>query len=220
MVNTILWLACLTIIAYFKTSAEMEGAYGLAITITMLMTTLLLYQYLRARHAPTLIALGTLIFFSAIETVFFISSAVKFLHGGYVTAMIAFVILAIMYVWQYGGRIRDDNTYRAEMASLFAYKKQLSELRSDPEYPTYTTNLVYMTQIADDHYIKKKSCTPSWINDQSAPVSTGLSPLTSRMSHTRRNIQLIRMALIIWSTSSCIWAFGWSSRSMFSSARL
>ena len=70
--------------------------------------------------------------------------------------MIAFVILAIMYVWQYGGRIRDDNTYRAEMASLFAYKKQLSELRSDPEYPTYTTNLVYMTQIANDHYIKKE----------------------------------------------------------------
>ncbi|MCT4393828.1 KUP/HAK/KT family potassium transporter [Lacticaseibacillus paracasei] len=156
VVNTILWLACLAIIGYFKTSAEMEGAYGLAITVTMLMTTLLLYQYLRSRHAPAVIAIGTLIFFSAIETVFFISSAVKFLHGGYVTAMIAFIILAVMYVWQYGGRIRDDNTYRAEMASLFAYKNQLSELRNDPDYPTYTTNLVYMTQIANDHYIKKE----------------------------------------------------------------
>ncbi|MBP2966897.1 KUP/HAK/KT family potassium transporter, partial [Acinetobacter baumannii] len=83
-VNTLLMLGCLGIVVTFRTSAHMESAYGLAITITMLMTTFLLLFYLLPEGVPKIVSYSIFIFFTLIEGVFFISSATKFLHGGYV----------------------------------------------------------------------------------------------------------------------------------------
>ncbi|ANK59074.1 portal protein [Loigolactobacillus backii] len=154
-VNLILWLACLAIVMFFRTSSAMEAAYGLAITVTMLMTTLLLYQYLRSKNAKPILAWLMVLFFGSIELIFFISSAAKFLHGGYVTAFIAFVILAIMFIWQYGDYIKNNKSYHTEDVSLLAYKNQLNDLKNDADYPLFTTNLVYMTRVKDKYRIKK-----------------------------------------------------------------
>lgn len=155
MVNTILWLVCIGVIFYFRTSAHMEGAYGLAITITMLMTTILLFEYLRLRKTPTPLAFLVLVFFATIEFVFFLASAAKFLHGGYVTAMIAAVILLVMIIWYEGRVLRDANSYTREKVSLLAYKNQIKALHDDESYSLYADNLVYMTEPSANYFVKK-----------------------------------------------------------------
>ncbi|MCD2255405.1 KUP/HAK/KT family potassium transporter [Lactobacillus sp. CC-MHH1034] len=154
-VNAILCLVCLTIVYTFQTSEHMEAAYGLAITVTMLMTTLLLFEFLRKKHVPTILSLGVLLFFGSVEFIFFISSLVKFAHGGWVTILIGAAILSIMYIWQMGDYYRNNNIYRTEDVSLVAYKNQLSSLSKDDRFPLYTVNLVYMTKVHDERYIKK-----------------------------------------------------------------
>lgn len=146
IVNWILWAVCLAVVFYFKNSAHMEAAYGLAITITMLMTTILLFHYLGRREKRWLLAYVVLLFFGAIETVFFIASAAKFMHGGYVTVLIAFVILFIMFVWYRSNSIKESNTFKSSTVSLLAYKRQLHDLRNETSLPLYTTNLVYLSK--------------------------------------------------------------------------
>ncbi len=155
VVNIILWLVCCTIVYTFQTSEHMEAAYGLAITMTMLMTTILLFEFLRLKKVPTIISLGSLLFFGSVETMFFISSIIKFAHGGWVTVLIGLVILSIMFIWQMGDYYRNNNIYRTEDVSLLAYKNQLHALAEDTTNPLYTTNLVYMTKVHDERYIKK-----------------------------------------------------------------
>ncbi|MDG2978342.1 KUP/HAK/KT family potassium transporter [Latilactobacillus curvatus] len=146
IVNWILWAVCLMVVFYFKNSAHMEAAYGLAITITMLMTTILLFHYLGRREKKWVLAYLVLIFFGTIEVIFFISSAAKFMHGGYVTVLIAAFILSIMFVWYRSNTIKESNTFKASTVSLLAYKQQLHDLRDDTALAMYTTNLVYLSK--------------------------------------------------------------------------
>ena len=62
----------------------MEAAYGLSITITMLMTTVLLYQFIK-QNQQKLLAIAFAVVFGAIEIVFLIAGLGKFIHGGYAT---------------------------------------------------------------------------------------------------------------------------------------
>lgn len=154
IVNWILWAVCLMVVFYFKNSAHMEAAYGLAITITMLMTTILLFHYLGRREKKWVLAYLVLIFFGTIEVIFFISSAAKFMHGGYVTVLIAAFILSIMFVWYRSNTIKESNTFKASTVSLLAYKQQLHDLRDDTALAMYTTNLVYLSKPQNKPYEK------------------------------------------------------------------
>ena len=156
LVNSILWIACILIIIYFRTSAHMEAAYGLAITVTMLMTTLLLYQFLRQSHIKTVWAALMVVFFGAIETMFLASSLVKFVHGGYVTAIIAGLILLVMYIWYYGNRIRDKEEFQSAYISLDDYKDQLAKLSNDDSLPIFSDNVVYMAKVKPGNMIKRE----------------------------------------------------------------
>ncbi|MCG6527888.1 KUP/HAK/KT family potassium transporter, partial [Vibrio parahaemolyticus] len=97
--NLMLWIACSGVVLLFRTSTRMEAAYGLAITVTMLMTTVLLYFFLRQFKKARFIAPFITLFFAAIEGIFFISSAAKFFHGGFVAVLMAALIIAIMLIW-------------------------------------------------------------------------------------------------------------------------
>src|SRR5699024_3297301 len=99
LANSILWISCAGVVLYFRNSEHMEAAYGLAITVTMLMTTLLLYHYLRIHKVSRFLSTLMFVFFGSIELMFFLSSVTKFFHGGFVTAIIALVIMGIMFVW-------------------------------------------------------------------------------------------------------------------------
>lgn len=142
LVNNIMWAACIFVVLLFKTSSHMEAAYGLAITVTMLMTTVLLYVYLaKLRHKPVA-AIVFAAFFGAIEFTFFFSSLTKFLHGGYFTVLMAAVIFAVMYIWRRGTAIERTQTVFLPVQS---YLDQLSALRQDTDYPMIADNLVFLT---------------------------------------------------------------------------
>lgn len=154
-VNNIIWILCLGIVIFFQTSARMSAAYGLEITITMIMTTILLNAWLATSNFNKFFAKLIVIFFFSIETIFLITNSIKYLHGGYVTLGIALVIIMIMIIWHYGELLKNDNTFHREYVSLLAYKNQLKNLSQDQSMPLYATNLVYLTHVHNGYKIKK-----------------------------------------------------------------
>lgn len=152
-INRVLWIVCVGLVVYFKKSEHMEAAYGLAITITMLMTTILLFNYLLKQKVSIYIAFVMLIFFCALELSFFIANIVKFMYGGFVAILIAFIILAIMYIWIKGSYIK---IRLLENVSIENYKNQLEQLHQDKEIAKYATNLVYLTNCRRRRQVERK----------------------------------------------------------------
>ncbi|MBU9789884.1 KUP/HAK/KT family potassium transporter [Lentilactobacillus sp. G22-6] len=153
-INWILCVITLGVVWYFQTSQHMEAAYGLAITVTMLMTTVLLSEFLSTKlKRPVAITIS--LFFGLIEAVFLGASLVKFIHGGYITLLIMLMILYIMWVWYFGNKRREHYERESEYVSLLDYRDQLEELTKDGSVPLYTTNLVYMTKIKGNYQIKR-----------------------------------------------------------------
>src|SRR3990170_3855921 len=115
-VNILLWVGCIGVVLYFKESAAMESAYGLAITITMLMTTILLMFYLRLKETPLiLIGLFSIVYLS-IELSFLAANLLKFMHGGYVSLIICFVLMMIMWIWKEASTIKNKLTDYTDLA--------------------------------------------------------------------------------------------------------
>ena len=110
MVNNIMWVGCIGVVLLFRSSNHMEAAYGLAITVTMLMTTVLLFTYLSKIRRQPVAAVPFLLIFGAIELMFFFSSLTKFFHGGYVTVLLATAIFIVMYVWRRGTAVERTQT--------------------------------------------------------------------------------------------------------------
>ena len=142
LVNTTLWILCIGVVLFFRSSGRMESAYGLAITISMLMTTILLYNFLIKMKVMKWIAMSMAVVFGTIEMIFTISSASKFLHGGYITVIISLFILSLMALWQRAKVIERKVSKAVQLAD---YLEQLGQLRVDQQVPEYATNLVYLT---------------------------------------------------------------------------
>ncbi len=117
--NKILWVGCSLVVLYFRSGARMESAYGLAITITMLMTTLLISVYLRKNRGAGLLSWVVLVVFGLIESVFFVSSLGKFAHGGYVTVILTLLLLGIMLIWHRGNAARAHVLHSARPPGLY-----------------------------------------------------------------------------------------------------
>ncbi len=152
-INKILCIVCIGVVLYFRNSESMEAAYGLAITITMLMTTILLFQYLLKKNTPMLLALVMLFFFMSFEVSFLVSNIVKFFYGGYVTVIIACAILFVMYIW--------NKSHTLEMrfkdkVLIKDFKNQLNQQRQDVTLPKYANNLVCLTNCSDPEEIERK----------------------------------------------------------------
>lgn len=141
VINTLLWIACSLVVLTFRTSSHMEAAYGLSITVTMLMTTLLLFFFMKQKGHSLVTSLIITLFFGGIETIFFISSAIKFFHGGFVAVLIALVILLVMAIWE-GANIIEENV--SDEVNLRDYLPQLTTLRDDQTIPLYQTNVVFL----------------------------------------------------------------------------
>ena len=140
-VNSLLWIGCSLVVLYFRSGARMESAYGLAITVTMLMTTLLLCVYLRDLRKKAIPAYLMLLVFGGIETVFFISSLSKFMHGGYVTVILTLALLLLEIIWYRGTQLERKYSTRLKMRD---HIDSLVALHNDPEIPLLSHNLVYL----------------------------------------------------------------------------
>jgi len=151
-VNNLLWIGCSLVVLYFRSGHRIESAYGLAITITMLMTTVLIFAYLLKVKKKKLLPWLVLLVFGTIEAVFFISSLGKFLHGGYFTAILTLLILAIMVVWYRGTLL--EHKYRTDLR-LKDHINTLSALRDDNSIPLLSHNLVYLDKGRNTEYIDR-----------------------------------------------------------------
>ena len=158
-VNKMLCCATIALVLYFRTSAHMEAAYGLSITISMLMTTIMLFEWLQMKAKNIHMTFWNwifLIFFGTLNLMFMISSLSKFTHGGYVSLLITGFILGIMYVWFYGHKIRDKRESHNAYVRLDEYTDMLTNLSHDDDYPTYATNVVYMAKVKYNKFIKRE----------------------------------------------------------------
>jgi KUP system potassium uptake protein len=151
-INWFLWIACLFVVWFFQNSSNMQAAYGLAITITMLMTTVLLTIYLNHRVSFPFIILFSMVFFF-IEGSFLIANLHKIRYGGYVTLIIGGIFSVIMYAWYNGRKLK--NSYMV-FVKLTDYLDILKSLSNDLSVPKYSTNLVYVTKANKKTEIESK----------------------------------------------------------------
>jgi KUP system potassium uptake protein len=149
-INWILMIGSILVVLKFRQSAAMEGAYGLAITLDMLMTTSLLVFYFsvskKSRFRSTLLA----ILFFSIEGAFLVSNMSKFAHGGWFPFAIASLFFLMMYVLLRARRLRDRHT---EFVDLKHYVGMLKDLQNDQTVPKEATNLVYLSVADSQRYI-------------------------------------------------------------------
>ena len=141
-VNIILFICSSCVVIFFRTSSNMEAAYGLSISITMFVTTLLLSIYLYKVKAKKIFAVIFLIFFGIEELFFLYANSLKFINGGYITVFIALLIFIIMFIWYRGTEIKERES---QYLTVKNYTKQLLQLSMDKSVPKYATNLVYLT---------------------------------------------------------------------------
>jgi KUP system potassium uptake protein len=152
-INSILFIGCCGIVLYFKKATNMEAAYGLAITMCMIATTILFSNYLvlhRVKRAWIYLFLAV---YLAIELAFMIANLEKFPHGGYVTLVVGGALFFVMFVWYRARKIK--NRY-VEFVRLEDYITRLQELSNDKTIPKQATHLVYLTSADNPREIEHK----------------------------------------------------------------
>lgn len=152
-INTLLLVGCLGIVIYFQTSSNMEAAYGLAITLCMLATSILFANFLISRRTPRFLVYLYLAVYLTIELSFLIANLEKFPHGGFVTLIIGGGLFTVMYVWFRARKIK--NRY-VEFVRLDQYLPTIQELSNDMSIPKYATHLVYLTSANNPKEIEHK----------------------------------------------------------------
>ena len=152
-VNLLLWLGCIGVVLYFRESANMEAAYGLAITLTMLMTTILMSYYLYAHRYNMWAVLLFLFVYLSIEGAFLVANLLKFMHGGWVSLLIGSLIAGVMYILLRAFNIKARLT---EYVKLDQYIEPLKELSHDDTIPKYATHLVFMSNASRANEIESK----------------------------------------------------------------
>jgi len=152
-INLLLCFGCIGVVLYFQDSEKMQAAYGLAITLTMLMTTILLSFYLRFKHFPKPFIYTVLGLYLTIELSFLAANLNKFQHGGYVSVLIAAALVMVMWIWFKSRKIK--NRY-IEFVKLDKHLVMLKELSEDQSIPKYATNLVFLTSADYPNEIEQK----------------------------------------------------------------
>lgn len=152
-INWLLFAGCFAVVLYFRESSHMEAAYGLAIVTTFLMTTILLTNYLLLYKYPRIIAYIILPVYLTIEACFMTANLAKFTHGGWVTFLIASILITVMIVLYYSRKIRNR---LVEFVRIDEYLPLLDKLSNDTAIPKYATHLVYLTSANYANEIEEK----------------------------------------------------------------
>jgi len=141
-INWLLCAGCILIVLIFRKSVNMEGAYGLAINMTFLSTTILVAVYMKMKKVPAYAVVIFLAVYGTIEFAFLAGNMTKFFHGGFVTVMIGSVLFSVMWGWFTARRIKSRFVKYVEIEDYFEI---LSELSADETIAKYSSQLVYMT---------------------------------------------------------------------------
>lgn len=152
-ISLLLYVGCVAIVLYFQKSANMGAAYGLAITMCMISTSILFANFLVSRRVLPVWIYLYLIVYLAIELSFLVANLEKFMHGGYVTLIVGGALFAVMYIWFRSRKIK--NRY-VEFVRMEHYIPMIQELSNDKTIPKYATHLVYMTSANNPKEIEHK----------------------------------------------------------------
>ena len=152
-INFLLFIGCVSIVLHFKKAANMEAAYGLAITLCMITTSILFANYLALQRTKPVLIVIYLIVYVSIEFGFLVANMAKFPHGGYVTFIVGGFLFLIMYDWFKARKIK--NRY-IEFVQLDHYISKIQELSNDRSVPKYATHLVYLTSADNPKEIEHK----------------------------------------------------------------
>ena len=152
-INFLLFFGCSGMVLFFRESTNMDAAYGLAITLCMIATSMLFANYLVIHRTASLWIYLYLCVYLTIEFSFLFANLKKFPHGGYVAILVGGALFAIMYVWYRSRKIK--NRY-VEFVRLEHYIPQIQELSNDKSVPKYATHLVYMTSANNNKEIEHK----------------------------------------------------------------
>lgn len=152
-INWLLFAGCVFIVLYFRESSGMEAAYGLTIILGMVMSSRLLAFFLLLKKMPKLLLFCFVSLYAVIELSFLIANLDKFTKGGYITLLIALILVVVMGSWYIAKTIRQRY---ADLVPLDNYKQMLVDLSSDPSIQKYATHLVYMTSANDPKMIESK----------------------------------------------------------------
>ncbi len=140
-VNLTMYVGVVLTVLLFRDSSRMEAAYGLAITITMLMTTLLLGFYLRMSGTARAAALAFVGAYCVIEGIFLAANLSKFMAGGWFTLFIGGLLCFIMLVWVAALKIRRRHLSSKRTSDYYGI---ISDIKADDTIPKYASNLVYV----------------------------------------------------------------------------
>ncbi len=151
--NVLLFVGCVGMVLLFQKSTNMEGAYGLAITMCMIATTMLFANFLVIKRVPSVIIWIFLITYFTIEGAFLYANLEKFPHGGYVTFIVGGGLFTVMYTWYRARKIK--NRY-VEFVRLENYIPQIQELSNDKSVPKFATHLIYLTSANNPKEIEHK----------------------------------------------------------------
>ncbi len=152
-INTMLFIGCVGISLYFRSSSNMEAAYGLAITLCMIATSILFSNFLVIKRVKKPLIYLYLVVYITIEISFLVANLNKFPHGGFVTVLVGGALFAVMYIWYRARKIK--NRY-VEFVRLEQYLPLLQELSNDKSIPKYSTHLVYLTSANNPKEIEHK----------------------------------------------------------------
>ena len=152
-INWVLCVGCILVVLYFRTSDNMAAAYGFSITVAMLMTTILMFYFLRYRkHYSWFIVIPVIMIFATVETSFFIANAAKLLkrlmflvfEGG---------IIFTMYIWY---RARKINNRFLQFVNIREQIPLLKDLSADQTISKFSSNLIYMSKANNPAEIEQK----------------------------------------------------------------
>ena len=152
-INWFLFISCVFVILFFRESSKMEAAYGLSITITMLMTTILLSNYMVLKRVPSFLIFLFVSIYLIIEGAFLIANLNKFFNGGWFTIMLASIFFIIMLVWFKGRKIKN---HFDEYIDIRKYREVLLDLKNDLQLQKYATNLVFITRANNRNFVESK----------------------------------------------------------------
>ncbi|MGB3076731.1 MAG: KUP/HAK/KT family potassium transporter [Chitinophagales bacterium] len=152
-INWILYAGCIGVVLFFGESKYMEAAYGLAINLTMIVTTILISTYSYVRRGSYTITLAIGITFLCIELFFLVANLIKFPHGGYVAIIAALSFMLVMYSWFRARKIKNRFLEFDEMKQLLP---KLAELSEDQSIPKYASHVIFMTSANYPSQIESK----------------------------------------------------------------
>ena len=141
-INWLLWLGCLVVVFIFQESTKMEAAYGLSITLAMLMTTILLSVYLLRKKVPAYLVVIFLTIYLIIELTFFAGNMAKIMHGGWFTIVLGSILFSVMWAWSSARKIKNRFVKFVDIEEYYPIIKDLSE---DETVPKLASQLVYLT---------------------------------------------------------------------------